>query len=130
MTSPKAGSTRTSILLVEDNEIIRTLIVDVLEQEYRLETFGHAEPALLRAQEESFDVILLDISLPTMSGMEAVKHFRKLPGYVHTPIIAMTGHTSPEQRALYLKAGFTDHLGKPFMPDELVDLLERLTLQP
>lgn len=109
--------------------MIRTLIVDVLEQEYDLETFGHAEPALRRAREASFDIVLLDITLPTMGGMEAVKHLRNLPGYEHTPIIAMTGHTSPEQREQYLQAGFTDHLGKPFMPEELITLLVRLIPQ-
>jgi CheY-like chemotaxis protein len=129
MTSPNIGTTRASILLVEDNEMIRALIVDVLELEYDLETFGNAESALVRAKEESFDVVLLDITLPTMGGMEAVKHFRKLPRYEHTPIVAMTGHTSPEQRKQYLQAGFTDHLGKPFMPEELMDLLSRLAPQ-
>lgn len=129
MTSPNHGAPRPSILLIEDNEMIRTLIVDVLEFEYYLETFGTAESALSRAQEQAFDVVLLDITLPTMSGMEAVAQFRKLPGYEQTPIVAMTGHTSPEQRAKYLKAGFTDHLGKPFMPEELMDLLVRLMPQ-
>lgn len=113
-------------MLVEDNEMIRTLIVDVIEGGYHIETFADAESALARAAERPFDLVLMDISLPTMSGMDAIGELRKLPAYASTPIVAMTGHTSPEQRNEYLNAGFDDHLGKPFMPDELIDLIARL----
>ena len=117
---------RSSIMLVEDNEMIRELITELLGDEYEQETYSDAESAVARARERTFDLVLLDVSLPNMSGMEAVKVLRSLPAYADTPIVAMTGHTSPEQHAQYLEIGFTEHLGKPFMPDELTDLVGSL----
>jgi two-component system, sensor histidine kinase len=117
---------RPSIMLVEDNEMIRELITELLSSEYEQETYSDAETALARARERGFDLVLLDVSLPNMSGMEAIKVLRGLPAYSGVPIVAMTGHTSPEQHAKYLEMGFTEHLGKPFMPDELIELVENL----
>ena len=77
-------------------------------------------------QQPAVDLVLLDVSLPNMSGLEAIRVLRSLPEYADIPIVAMTGHTSPEQHAQYLEAGFTEHLGKPFMPDELTELVGNL----
>ncbi len=122
----KAEENARAVMLVEDNEMIRMLIEEVLSLQYEVEAFADAESALARARERAFDLVLLDVTLPGMSGTEAMKTLRTLPSYTDTPLVAMTGHSSPADRLEYLSAGFTEHLGKPFMPEELTRLVREL----
>ena len=126
MTEPSASPARPSIMLVEDNDMIGMLIEELLSAEYEEELFADAESALERAKERPFDLVLMDVTLPKMSGVDAMKALRVLPEYADTPIVAMTGLSSPAHRAEYLAAGFTEHLGKPFLPDELFRIIESL----
>jgi len=61
----------------------------------------------------------MDMQMPVMDGLEATRAIRKLPGYEHVPIIALTANTQPEDREACMLAGMDDYLGKPINPEDL-----------
>lgn len=116
---------RAAILVVEDNESIRYLVQEMLELEHEVESFESAEPAVARAAERRFDLVMLDATLPGMSGTEALAALRAMPAYADTPIVAMTAYAQGTTREAYLQQGFSAFLPKPFTPDDL----ERVVMQ-
>ncbi|MBA2663183.1 MAG: response regulator [Bradymonadaceae bacterium] len=123
---PTLADNTFSIMLVEDDEIIRELVASQLEKHYVIEAFANAEDALERAREHTFDLIFMDISLPGMSGVDAVQVLRSLPQYSERPIVAMTGYGMPDDIARFRAAGFSNHVEKPFTPRDLLRLIEAL----
>jgi CheY-like chemotaxis protein len=117
------------ILIVDDNEDIRDLLALVLEEEgtYILSFAEDGEQAIAEALRVKPDLILLDMSLPRVSGWEVVTYLRRLPDFEQTPIIAITAHVSELDRNRILAMGCTRHLGKPFdlttVLDTIADLL-------
>lgn len=122
-------SVATSILLVEDNDIIRMVIKEELSERhgYRVEAFPEAEPALERAEREPFDVVLMDISLPRMDGIEALNVLRDSERYAKSPVIAITGYALPGDRERFLGEGFSSYLAKPFTAEELTEVIQSLS---
>jgi len=116
------------ILVVDDNvDAARTLGM-------LLETAGHAVTiehsagaALARAGEESFQVILLDIGLPDMSGHALAEALRQLPGCADCALVAVSGYGQEQDRRMSQQAGFAAHLVKPVPPGVLVDTIARVT---
>lgn len=78
-------------------------------------------------QERSYDIVLMDIQMPIMDGLEATRQIRSLPGFADLPIVALTAHAFAEQRERCDQAGMNDFLAKPFKPDDLYELVERWT---
>lgn len=111
------------VLVVEDNEAIRTLVQQQLEPICKVTVCMNAESALSEAENDEFDVIFMDIGLPGMSGSDAVKIFRADPHYETRPIIALTGYAMPGDREEILEAGFSYYVEKPFSFEELVDVM-------
>ncbi len=72
-----------------------------------------------------FDLILMDVQMPNLDGLEATRQIRGMPGYSQTPIVAMTANVFVEDRADCVAAGMNDFLGKPFDPDTLFATLLR-----
>ncbi|MBA2663083.1 MAG: response regulator [Bradymonadaceae bacterium] len=112
-----------SVLLVEDNEAIRQVVHRQLARLYEVEAFGDAESALERARDRTFDVVLLDISLPGMDGLQALSKLRETSEHATCPIIAITGHALPGDEESFLRAGFSGYLSKPFSPGDLEALV-------
>lgn len=116
------------ILLAEDNEINRLIARDLL-QKYGLvvEEAHNGRQAFEMAQEASYDLILMDIQMPEMCGLESSRRIRQ--AFVHNrevpPIVAMTAHAMAGDREKSLAAGMVDHLTKPINPDELYAALLR-----
>ena len=68
-------------------------------------------------------LVLLDLNMPQMNGIEATRIIRALPAYADTPILAMTANAFAEDRQVCLDAGMDDHIGKPVDPDKLYETL-------
>ena len=105
------------ILIVEDDAPIRNLISVTLEaHEYRHITAGNAGTALMEATSHNPDILLLDLGLPDMDGVEVI---RKIRSWSNMPIIVISARSDDTDKIEALDAGADDYLTKPFSVDEL-----------
>ena len=117
-----------TILHIEDDPDIREIAKIALELAggFDLHQCSTAESALTSARARKFDVFLLDVMMPSMSGPDLLKELRKLPDCQSVPAIFMTARTSEDERSRYLKAGALGVIGKPFDPLKLGAQIETL----
>ena len=118
------------ILLAEDNTVNQHLAVRVLEKRgHSMTVVGDGRDALKALDREKFDVILMDVQMPNMSGLEAtvaIRQVEKMTGG-HVPIIAMTAHAMTGDRQRCLESGMDDYVSKPIDPKILFEVLDRIT---
>ena len=113
------------ILLADDNELNLRLATKALEATKCLVTaVSNGKEAVRAATRNTFDLILLDIRMPEMDGLEAARVLSSELG-LKCPLIALTADAFVEHPSLYKEAGFTDHLTKPFRRADLVEMLVR-----
>jgi CheY-like chemotaxis protein len=86
---------------------------------------GHGIEALERLQAEPFDLVLMDVHMPVMDGLQATQLLRRLPQGAGLPVVAMTASALARDRQACLDAGMNEHLTKPIDPDELHQVLLR-----
>jgi PAS domain S-box-containing protein len=117
------------ILLVEDEPVNQEVSRGLLEEiEFQVDLACDGIEAVEMAQRIDYDLILMDMQMPRMNGIEATLAIRQLAGRQHTPILAMTANAFEEDRQRCLEAGMNDHIGKPVDPDLLfVTLLKWLS---
>jgi CheY-like chemotaxis protein len=121
MSTPKA-----KILIADDNEMNVIALDDYLTNAgYDLYFAADGEQALQRAEEICPDVILMDIQMPRMSGVEATRRLRADPRFVNTPILALTALAMPGDRELCLASGASAYISKPFLMRDLVKIIEQ-----
>ena len=116
---PQTGDNRHSLLVVEDDETILAVLETFLSDDFDLTTATDGETAVREAKKQNFDAIILDTGLPGMSGLEALHKLRSMPDYKDSPIIAISGYAMPDDRCRFIDEGFTDHIAKPFVPEDL-----------
>ncbi|AEO99877.1 response regulator transcription factor [Heyndrickxia coagulans] len=105
------------LLIVEDNVSLLESMKRMLEDEFEVETARDGEEALYLAQQNIFDIILLDVMLPEMDGFSILKTLRK--DRVETPVLFVTAKDSLEDRVTGLEIGGDDYIVKPFQAAEL-----------
>ena len=111
------------LLLVEDHEDTRQLLVEVLEDSYDVSVASQAAEAYLLALQRPFDLILMDIDLGEgPDGAELLRQLRAVPEYADVPMVAVTAFAMPGDRERFLEMGFTAYVSKPFDVDELLRL--------
>jgi signal transduction histidine kinase len=115
------------VLLVEDLPMNQELASTILRRAgHIVAVASDGIEAIKAVEEESYDVILMDIQMPRMDGINATRRIRQLAGpSKHTPIIAMTANALPEQVRAFRQAGMDDHIAKPFKQQELHDAISR-----
>ncbi len=103
-----------NILVVEDNPDNRRLVAWILEEAgYRVSCHGSAETGIEALKTESFDLILMDISLPGLSGIEATRTIRQIESLKKLPVIALTALSSQEEHEAIMASGVTELMIKP-----------------
>jgi CheY-like chemotaxis protein len=115
------------ILLAEDNAVNQKLALRLLSQMgYRADVAGNGLEAIQALERQDYDVVLMDVQMPEMDGLEATRQIRKrLPAERQPRIIAMTANAMQGDREACLEAGMDDYISKPIRVEELVGVLEQ-----
>lgn len=120
-----------TVLIVEDNEKNMKLARDVLQAKgYQTLEAVTGEEGVKLAKEKKPDLVLMDIQLPGISGIEAFKQIRGNAATKSIPVIALTASVTPTDRTAINAAGFDAFLGKPINLKEFVDTVKRLLERP
>ncbi|AKD56439.1 response regulator [Spirosoma sp. HMF4905] len=118
------------VLIAEDSSVIQNLARKILEfQNYDITAVKNGEQVLQILEKEDFSILLLDINMPLMDGMECVRRVRALPEKekASVPIVAITGNAKNYTEEEFKTAGFNDVLVKPLNFDRLVEVVNQLT---
>jgi CheY-like chemotaxis protein len=124
---PAARQATAPILLVEDSEANRQVAVAILSKAgYQVEIAANGRLAVAAVMNGTFGLVLMDLAMPELDGLEATRLIRNLDGdRARVPIVAMTASTFPQDRELCLEAGMNGFLTKPVVRRELLDTAER-----
>ena len=113
------------ILVVDDDDVIRDTLCELLATNHSCQTADTAEQALALLEAQRFDVVLTDISMPDLSGMELLN--RVLEIYPGTPVIIISGLSDEEQAQSLMSRGAFDYLLKPFRLEVVEESVKRAT---
>jgi DNA-binding response OmpR family regulator len=112
------------VLVVEDESLLRTMLKELLEAEgYTVEAAADGAEGLARVEAGGIDLVLLDLMMPGMNGLELCRRVREHEGEAYLPIIMVTGLADEVDRHAGFAAGASDYVIKPYKP---VDLLDRV----
>lgn len=121
---------RYSVLVVEDNptnQMVIKLILTRQGHEVFIASNGEEAIGFIQDNKDSIDIILMDVSMPVMDGLTTTKHMRK--ANIQTPIVALTAHTSVEDKCSCLDVGMNDFVTKPVRTKEITEAIDRLMLE-
>ena len=115
------------VLVAEDNHVNGLLVSTWLDKlGHRVDVVADGTEAVSAMNNGIYDLVLMDIQMPEMDGLEATAHIRAMAGEKgHIPIIAMTANTEKSEKDLYLKKGMNDLVGKPFDWNLMLEVLNR-----
>jgi two-component system cell cycle response regulator DivK len=121
----------TTILYIEDNEYNRKIVRQLLGRtSHRLIEAVDGESGVAQAQQELPDLILMDVQLPKMSGLEATRILKADPRTSHIPIIVITSFALSGDQEKAAAAGADNYLAKPYSPRELLKLIRQFLPEP
>lgn len=116
------------VLVAEDSSVIQNLTKKVLQfQNYDIESAKDGKQVLSKLQNQRYDVILMDISMPVMDGMDCTKQIRAMedPDKSQTPIIAISGNADNYSEEDFKEAGINEYIPKPIDFDRLVEVVNQ-----
>jgi two-component system, OmpR family, phosphate regulon response regulator PhoB len=109
------------VLVAEDDTDIRDLIeLKLTAIGLSVQSVDDGEAVLAAVEERAPDLVLLDVRMPRMDGIEACRRLRAMPRFADMPIVMITGLASDHHAAMGLRAGATEYLVKPFSPREMM----------
>lgn len=116
--------TKQKVLIVDDDEATAELIHAYLKPLFNVKIAHSGEDAVEIAESERFNLVLLDIALgPNKSGMQVIRELREMDWYQNVPFIAITSYATKGDKEAILRVGFNQYLAKPFLKDDLLDLI-------
>jgi len=119
------------ILVVEDNQVNQKVVTAVLRKRgFEIELASDGREALTKLAHSDFDLILMDVQMPVLDGLEATRLIRQEERWKALPIIAMTAHAMNGDRERCLEAGMTGYVSKPVHPAHLLQTIEEYLLAP
>jgi CheY-like chemotaxis protein len=125
--SKTAATTPKRLLLVDDDPQVLEVFSELLTQVgYEIQSAENALAAVAAVVQHTPDLILADIRMPIVGGMDLVRELKSHADSKHIPVVAFTGYDSPEMREAALKAGYDDYLAKPADPGRFLDAVENL----
>lgn len=110
------------VLIVDDNDLNRKLFENLIGQIFSFESAKNGLEAVALAEAQTFDLILMDIQMPKMDGITAMKKIRQ--GNTNCPILAVTAYAEESDRTSFLQQGFDDFITKPIRPKEFLQLVQ------
>lgn len=126
MSQTESSNSRRCILAVDDTAIVLYRISEALRDEYEIITVNSGTRALKYLKEEKPDLILLDIQMASMDGIETLHQIRMMPGRKDIPVIMLTGVENKATVLESAKLGICDYMLKPFSSEELIRRIERV----
>jgi two-component system cell cycle response regulator DivK len=115
------------VLLVEDNEVNRYLAQFLLERAgFVVDTAADGQQALERARAQRPDLVLMDMRMPVMDGLEATRRLKADPALCTIPVVALSAHAMSQEKAQALAAGCVSHIEKPIDAAVFVDQVRAL----
>jgi CheY-like chemotaxis protein len=114
------------LLIVDDHRDTVELFAVLLGERYHVVTCSSAAEALAALDGARPDVVILDIGMAPMNGIDCLEAIRAVPGYAHVPAIALTGWARDEDRRRFLQAGFQAVLAKPVLGEPVITAVEAL----
>ncbi|HBF09537.1 MAG TPA: response regulator [Gammaproteobacteria bacterium] len=116
------------ILAVDDSPSIRRMVELTLDDEdHDVTTATDGQFGFEEAKKDQYDLVITDINMPNMSGYELIQALRALPEYQNIPIVCLTTESGDEQKAKGRAVGATGWITKPFSPEKLLSVVDRLT---
>jgi PAS domain S-box-containing protein len=126
LTQAKKSNRACSILLTEDDKVNQMVITRILkERGHSVDTANNGVEAVEMCEKNSYDVILMDIQMPILDGIEATKRIREKGKHKHTPIIAITAHALKGDREKFLEQGMDEYVSKPIKIEELFCAIDK-----
>lgn len=118
------------VLVVEDNPFNMELVLDILNaQGYEARSATDGEEAIKKAETDDYDLIIMDIVLPGMDGVEVTKIIKSKPRYKDVPVIALTASSLDENKNRFIGAGFDDYISKPIDVGSFVKTMEKYRIK-
>ncbi len=115
------------VLAVDDSPSMRSMITFTLKKAgYSTVIAEDGIQGLDTARDDDFDLVLTDINMPEMNGIELIENLRQLDAYKHKPILVLTTESSDEMKSKGKSVGATGWIVKPFEPEKLLNALERV----
>jgi CheY-like chemotaxis protein/nitrogen-specific signal transduction histidine kinase/HPt (histidine-containing phosphotransfer) domain-containing protein len=127
------GGVGLNILLAEDNIVNQKLAITLLEKwGHYVEVAGNGLEAITKNEQQQFDLILMDVQMPEMGGVEATQLIRERERGTsrHVPIVAMTANAMSEDRQMCLDAGMDEYLSKPLKAEKFAAMIQRFVKKP
>ncbi len=114
------------VLVVEDNPLNMELILEILlARDFVVDTVDNGEKAIKITEKNSYDLILMDIALPGIDGVEATRLIKSKPGYKNVPFVALTAFAMAGDKERLLNEGFTDYVSKPLDIQDFIKKMEK-----
>lgn len=112
------------ILIVDDDEMVLMALEELLKPEgYEIDPVASGAEALKELEEDGYDLLMLDMIMPEMDGLELCRRIREMEKYKDTPIVFLTAKSREEDRTRGIEAGANLFLSKPISPDKLLGIV-------